>query len=103
MDLQELANLAAKKVNEGRAFMQLVLPQRLKQHEHYYLAGRNSPKGRSSGPIKGGEFVNFDPVDVLAWCVAKGADVIVVMPDGSSTNASDLLKEIKGDNDGQED
>lgn len=77
--------------------MQLILPQRSKQYQHYYLAGRNSPRGRSRGAIKGGELVTFVPIDVLAWCVAMGAEVMVVMPDGTTTSGSDLLKEIKVD------
>lgn len=97
MELQKLANMAAEKINKELTFMLLVLPQRKQQQKHYYLAGRNSPKGESLGPIKGGEMVNFDPVDVLAWCVAKGAELMVVMPDGSTVSASDLLETIRSE------
>lgn len=94
MKIQELAEAAGKAV-EGGYQVQLIMPQRRQEYEHYYLAGRKSPKGRRINYTAKGEIVNFDAVDVLAWCIVQGARVNIVLPDGSKKTSDELLAEIQ--------
>jgi hypothetical protein len=97
MNIQELANKAAEVINHagksgfpGQDTLQLVMPHRKKWAETRYLAGRNSPKGTYLDYCKDGEIINFDAIDMLAWCVANGATGTAVI-DGKQVNLADLL------------
>jgi hypothetical protein len=86
MDIQELANKAAERINHrqtikvpGDAGIQLVMPHRNYHADTRYLAGKNSPKGNYLSHCKEGEIITFNAIDVLAWCVAKGATVNIVV------------------------
>lgn len=79
MTIQELAEKCCDVINQGGSVVQLVLPQRRQEYEHYYLAGEKSPKGRRIGFIAGGELVDFEASDVLAFCIVLGAQVTVNM------------------------
>jgi hypothetical protein len=86
MDIQELANKAAEQINYAskvpignQAVLQLVMPHRKKWAGTRYLAGRNSPKGTYLDYCDEGEIINFEALDILAWCVAKGAKGTVVL------------------------
>lgn len=84
MDLNELAKAAIEKINykspiqiDRDPVLKLIVPMKgSKQPESTFLAGRKSPKGKVLGfHSKGLLVVNFNAIDVLAWCVAHGADV----------------------------
>lgn len=56
----------------------LQMPGRWGEANYRHLAGTNSPKGEVVQENKDGIIVRFDPVDVLAFCVANGAQVNIV-------------------------
>lgn len=95
MTIQELAEKCCDVINKGGAIVQLVLPQRRQEYEHYYLAGKKSPKGTRRGCVAGGELVNFEASDVLAFCIVHGAQVTVTSPEGKSITSEELLAEVE--------
>lgn len=82
MNIQELAESAARVINAGGENMMLVMPHRKRVYDTRYLAGRKSPLGQYVSYVKDGELIRFEAVDVLAFAVAHGAKVDVVLPDG---------------------
>lgn len=107
--VQTLAESAAQAINRvssglpvplsGNPRLQLVkefsrntqIPQKTR------LAGKGSPMGtvqgycRSEGKVSL-YFVVFDAIDILAWAVANGASATIVMQDGSTIEARDLIR-----------
>ena len=79
MNVQELADMAGKTINKGEKTVQLVLPPRSKQTKKRYLYGKvaHSPQGTVVGFDKDGEIVDFNAIDLLAFCVLNGAKVVV--------------------------
>lgn len=88
MDIQQLAQVAANRVNSGGKILQLVMPYSKRTHRYRYLAGRKSPRGRVLGDGNTGEIVNFDALDVFAWCAANGAHVAAYDSNGNEVDFS---------------
>lgn len=79
MDIQKLGELAGKRINNGNDILQLLVPLKPNKR-YYYLAGKKSPRGDILGLSNDGKglVVNFDAIDVLAFCVVNGAKINVV-------------------------
>ena len=83
MDIQQLANEAAKRINQGIDGYVLVMP-RTKAKRYRYLLGRKtgykSPRGEIIGDASdGGTIVRFEALEILAFAVAHGAEVDIVV------------------------
>ena len=85
MKLQELANTATDRINANCEIIQLVMPQRKREYKHYYMAGKKSPKGERISFCRDGEIVNFNAIDVLAYCVAHGAEMNALVKETGET------------------
>ena len=94
MDIQELANLAATRINNKNKILQLVLPPKKHENRYRFMAGPKSPRGEILGPAANcdGTIVNFSPIDVLAYCIANGAEGTAVMSDGYTVDLKEMLK-----------
>ena len=81
MNIQELAESAGYMINKNMDDIILKLPKRQKVREKRFLAGHNSPLGDLLAVEKDYEVISFVALDVLAWCVAHGAEIQIGVRD----------------------